>query len=373
MPSRGRLGRNQPCWCGSGVKFKHCHLNRAREEPVTHQENIRDIRRAKRAHDCLHPEASPSNCSGKAIQSHTISQASLRKIAENGHVLSFDGEYDTLVKTNGDLLLKSVGIRSASAFPAFCERHDATTFSAIEAHLFKPCAEHAFLSSYRALCRELFYVIIRKHLPLSHLDRGMTPEGQQLVQALAQAQAKSDHLALSSLHQFKAIYDRALITRSFSSMNFYLVEFDSAPDVMMTSMFAPFADFAGRRLRHKDVLGTTDDHCVLSLFASDSAGWFQIAWLGNSQAADGLVASLAALPDARVPDALVRLVFTSFENAFFRPSWWGALDPGTQKVLKLRRWNPAVPFEPRAQDYLVDDGRRFVDWRVTARYSSSVF
>jgi len=20
-----RVGRNEPCWCGSGKKFKHCH------------------------------------------------------------------------------------------------------------------------------------------------------------------------------------------------------------------------------------------------------------------------------------------------------------------------------------------------------------
>ncbi|MGQ9566880.1 MAG: SEC-C metal-binding domain-containing protein [Anaerolineae bacterium] len=22
----GRLGRNDPCWCGSGKKYKHCHM-----------------------------------------------------------------------------------------------------------------------------------------------------------------------------------------------------------------------------------------------------------------------------------------------------------------------------------------------------------
>ena len=24
--SRKKLGRNQPCWCGSGKKYKHCHM-----------------------------------------------------------------------------------------------------------------------------------------------------------------------------------------------------------------------------------------------------------------------------------------------------------------------------------------------------------
>ena len=25
------LGRNEPCWCGSGRKYKRCHLDRDRE------------------------------------------------------------------------------------------------------------------------------------------------------------------------------------------------------------------------------------------------------------------------------------------------------------------------------------------------------
>ena len=24
-PAKGKLGRNDPCWCGSGKKFKKCH------------------------------------------------------------------------------------------------------------------------------------------------------------------------------------------------------------------------------------------------------------------------------------------------------------------------------------------------------------
>lgn len=26
-PSKRKLGRNDPCWCGSGKKYKNCHLN----------------------------------------------------------------------------------------------------------------------------------------------------------------------------------------------------------------------------------------------------------------------------------------------------------------------------------------------------------
>ena len=28
------IGRNDPCWCGSGLKYKKCHLNRSEEKPM---------------------------------------------------------------------------------------------------------------------------------------------------------------------------------------------------------------------------------------------------------------------------------------------------------------------------------------------------
>jgi uncharacterized protein YecA (UPF0149 family) len=28
---RPKLGRNDPCWCGSGKKYKHCHMKSDRE------------------------------------------------------------------------------------------------------------------------------------------------------------------------------------------------------------------------------------------------------------------------------------------------------------------------------------------------------
>jgi hypothetical protein len=29
--SAANLGRNEPCWCGSGKKYKHCHFDADRE------------------------------------------------------------------------------------------------------------------------------------------------------------------------------------------------------------------------------------------------------------------------------------------------------------------------------------------------------
>ena len=33
------VGRNEPCWCGSGKKYKQCHLDRDREKAQARQRN----------------------------------------------------------------------------------------------------------------------------------------------------------------------------------------------------------------------------------------------------------------------------------------------------------------------------------------------
>ena len=38
-----KLGRNEPCWCDSGKKFKKCHLNRDAQKPVNKSDIFKQI------------------------------------------------------------------------------------------------------------------------------------------------------------------------------------------------------------------------------------------------------------------------------------------------------------------------------------------
>jgi SEC-C motif-containing protein len=360
-----KIGRNEPCWCGSGKKFKVCHLRREREPPISHQEIIERQRTLLKGSDCLHPDA-PKNCSGAVIQSHSISRSGgLNEIAEDGHVMTFYADYGVFLRTDGDIEPRRLSIRKASVFPAFCAFHDSSTFEPVEKYPYSPCGKHAFLTSYRALCREIFFA--RKDPSLADFDRGMSIAGQIGVQLLTAAKQKEDSLKLKSLSLLKADYDSALLHDDFSEMSFYSVKLEKPPDVMVSSMFAPFASFQGERIRYRDVLGTKDDHLIVSLFASSSVGWFQLAWLGVSEAGLSFARSFNILSDDQMPHAIMRLVFSHFENRFFRPSWWAALPESDQAALRRRFWNPADPFVPEPISYLQDDGRRSVNWRVIAR------
>ena len=95
-----KLGRNDPCWCGSGHKFKVCHLGRETEVPPTREESLKAFYKLQAAQRyCLHPEADVAHCRGGIVRAHSVQGAALRSIAPRGKVLSFQfGRMGTLIR-----------------------------------------------------------------------------------------------------------------------------------------------------------------------------------------------------------------------------------------------------------------------------------
>ena len=89
MRKKSKPGRNDKCWCGSGKKFKRCHLDKDRETPLPLPAAANVIRRAFQQRVCLHPESSPSTC-GKVIAAHTIQrQGALKNRGRYGALPDF--------------------------------------------------------------------------------------------------------------------------------------------------------------------------------------------------------------------------------------------------------------------------------------------
>jgi hypothetical protein len=83
------MGRNEPCWCRSGLKYKKCHLDRERQAPV----NILDVENRLitelRRGYCSHPDPASDPCSPTITKAHTIQKkGGISAIAEAGHVLT---------------------------------------------------------------------------------------------------------------------------------------------------------------------------------------------------------------------------------------------------------------------------------------------
>src|SRR5258708_23615381 len=123
-----RPGRNEPCWCGSGKKFKKCHLDRelAPALPWGAISNAADSVWDRK--ECLHPLAAPAVCNG-IVSAHTVQRSGvLERIGDSpNHVRTF---YRALDRA-GELIPRSVGWRKASTFTGFCARHDDETFAAL--------------------------------------------------------------------------------------------------------------------------------------------------------------------------------------------------------------------------------------------------
>ena len=82
------MGRNDRCWCGSGMKWKSCHRDREKQEPINIYQKLEELDVHFAEGKCLHPHASDKSCSS-VIRAHTIQRGGgLKTIAEDYHVLS---------------------------------------------------------------------------------------------------------------------------------------------------------------------------------------------------------------------------------------------------------------------------------------------
>ena len=93
-----RIGRNDPCWCGSGVKFKHCHLGREAQPRIDPWQSAETMKGHFSEELCLHPLAGNQSCRGGIVKAHTIRRgADLSRIAKNGHVYGVTGHFRDVV------------------------------------------------------------------------------------------------------------------------------------------------------------------------------------------------------------------------------------------------------------------------------------
>lgn len=125
-----RLGRNQPCWCNSGIKYKKCHYNRESQKPVSEAEIYQASNKFYSSKSCSVPDAMKHECNKKIIKAHSVSKgSSLKAISVDGHVLTTLNLNAGSYKNFKPVL---IGINKASTFTGFCEKHDAKLFSPIE-------------------------------------------------------------------------------------------------------------------------------------------------------------------------------------------------------------------------------------------------
>ena len=366
-----KLGRNDPCWCGSGIKYKRCHLNRESEKPVAPWEASREFRQTFAAKTCLAPEGWLSDCSKTVARAHTVPRAgSLRHIARDGHVYSFVPSLEKLKKHHGVCFPELRGINRASTFNGFCSKHDDEIFAAIEKQPFSATPEQCFLLGYRELAREIYTKRAAASLTdlRRSMDRGKPLEAQLDVQALNSLIEIGVAAGLSDNAHYKSIYDEVLQSQDFSEVRYYVIEVEGAPDVMCSGAMSPEQDFDGLKLQNARDLTTRTDLLSFTSFFGGNAGAIVFVWTADSdQACERLIESLHTIDDTHVTAALLRLFFEHCENVHMRPDWWEGLKDGSQQALVHRMAASMNPWISRPDAILADDGLQVPSWKVLRR------
>lgn len=359
-----KLGRNDSCWCGSGRKYKRCHLDRSRQEPLNPWDARRQLARMFERKYCLHPEASSGTCRGKIVRAHTVQRAkTLAAIARDGHVYRVAVEK----RFDGKMRAELIGINDASTFYGFCARHDSDTFAPIERCDFQNIPEQCFLLAYRPLLKEVY--LKRSALDAIDIskeaDRGRDPLAQRELQHFVSVYEAGARAGLSSIEQHKTLYDSALLAQDFTQIRSVTVELNCVPDVVCSGFVNPEYDFHGDVVqdclssKHLDGLG-------FSILTTPTGGAVVFSWHENSdRSCMTLLRSLLAVPEPRLAEALVRFAFENLENIFICPLWWERLESGIRGGLE-ERMMANLPLHPARPDGLIDDGVQSVDWAVGA-------
>jgi len=366
---RKKLGRNDPCWCGSGLKYTECHMGREKQEPLSIWQVAREHRKAFSTKDCLVPAPMKIDCSGTIVKAHTVPKSgSLQQIARNGHVYSFIPSLENMIKYKGRLQPELIGINRASAFTGFCSIHDNKIFSKIETQPFQGSQEQCFLLAYRALAREIY---TKKALVFSSNIRRQADRGKPLEKQLAVQHMNSliDIGAFAGLHDsqhHKETYDKVLLSGDFNSVRAYIIELDSPPPIMCSAGLFPEQDFEGNQLQNIGDLGITPHLINFTSFCSGDHGLIVFTWLLESDpTCRPFIDSLRALSPDRMTDALIRFFFEFSENLHIQPDWWENLADDKKDALIDRLAASANLQLPRNSGCIAEDGIRFDNWPIS--------
>ena len=303
---------------------------------------------------CLVPTQWRKDCSRTICRAHTVPKSSLRCIARKTKVYSLKTNLFKMKKNQGQIP-ELIAIRSASTFPVFCSTHDNTLFSPVENDTFKGTNEQCFLLGYRALVFTLY-----RQEAQARVDSRLANEG--LYHNLGWYKGRS--ASLCDLYTHKSVYDEVLTSREFTSVQGYVVEFDSPFPVMCSAAISPDQTFEGIHLQDCTNPDKRLDLISFTSFSTDKQGAVVFAWTAESNTVcSSFIKSLTVIPDEHVTAALLRLFFTYSDNIHISPDWWEGLSEETKKSLIARIQINYLQSRVLAADY----GVVFDPWTISRR------
>ena len=364
LEPKQKMGRNDLCWCGSGRKWKRCHLDReSRPPPIPGEQTSRLYREFQKGY-CSHPDASPDNCSDKIVRAHTVQRrGGIAAIAESGHVISVKSAMQDLVKNDGAFVPRKIGGRRASTFMGFCAKHDNAMFQPVEKQSFTLSPQSCFLLGFRALSNELFSkrAELRAMQGMRELDSGKPFAVQCQWQQDMNLREFGSKRALADLERWKSRYDSIFLNGRFEEYRYVGVTFSSILPVVGCGAFHPEFDFAGNPLQRIMCGNEIHEHVGFNLTVLDGRSVLVIGWTGEHNGpAEAFGGSFMDVPDEQKANLGIQLAVERLENIYLKPSWWDGLSNTIRRALKARMRSGLGASGPdRRSDCLRPDGHPY--------------
>jgi hypothetical protein len=347
---RIKIGRNDKCWCGSGIKYKKCHFERELQEPISSWDASGYFRKAFLNGVCSAPESYKSKCSSKIIRAHTVPKSSsLKSIARNGHVYGLNCSLENIQKNKGKIEPELIGVNKASTFSGFCGYHDGLLFQPIEQYRFSNTPEQCFLLAYRAFSREFYtkkaMADVQANL-MRKLDKGKGEFFQIDLQEKNFLMSIGIQLALRDNEYHKAHLDKCLESDNYEKIRAISFKLNAPPPVMVSGATNPTHDFLGGCVQDLMDDEKAPDCWSATSFYDGESGWIVFSWLENSEpSCKAVVETLLAKPKGDWAAYLLQYLFSNFENFFISPEWWEATDSLTKKQIMNLLLESADPME----------------------------
>jgi uncharacterized protein YchJ len=375
-----KIGRDEPCWCGSGIKYKKCHLNRAEEEKVQPWEAAKAMRDKFSQRICSAPDSMRHECSRKIVKAHTVPKSmSLKAIAINGHVLGFKIGLENFHKHNGKLQPEPIGINNASTFTGFCQKHDDYLFSCLEKDDFRKSDKQCFMLAYRSFSREYYTkaALVDMYEVNASLDNGRPIEGQVNIQEQAYLMDMGASLGLRDNLFHKEKFDKCIELENYKDIQAVIFEYIEPFPIQSSGSVNPDFDFDNIKIQDLSDFEAIPDMLSVTSFYDRNKSYIALSWLNHCKnSCTKLVNSLLDKPETELSFYLAQYIFSNFENFFLSLEWWDSLSAKDKDVIvHISHDNVSTEVDPHGRSIsktLLEcslpsvDSIHYVNWKYNA-------
>lgn len=304
-------------------------------------------------------------CNSPIIEAHTIPRSQLKKIAEDGHVYSFDSSLSQLARSDGNIAIKRFGIGQFSVLNCFCGRHDNAIFLDIEdvPLIFSP--RQLALLHYRTVASELYRKI-----------RMVEATNHQLETLLKEQKTDWDRRILDDARAFnegqklglrdgRVAFDecqRILNEREYGCLSALIVRFDRMPTIMAVGGFYPEFGFDGLPLQQLGDSQEIYETISFNILASEERAAVVMIWRTGQANPLAFARSYENQPRSLYTTLAIQACFEHLENTCVQQRWWNGLKKVEQDLLLRRMQFAGSLTEERIASCLQYSGVTHDDW-----------